>query len=72
MDKKKKRNFRQLLVNTQNTKNNNIIAEIKKASPSAGIIIEDYEPENIAIKYEQAGAGAISILTEQCHMPNAQ
>jgi len=65
LDKKKKRNFRELLVNSQNTKNNNIIAEIKKASPSAGIIIEDYEPENIAIKYEQAGAGAISILTEQ-------
>ena len=52
-------------MNSQINKKNNIIAEIKKASPSAGIIIEDYFPENIAIKYEQSGVDAISILTEQ-------
>ena len=65
LDKKKKRNFKELLRNSQSEKNNNIIAEIKKASPSAGIIIEDYVPENIAMKYERSGVGAISILTEQ-------
>ena len=45
-------------------KNTNIIAEIKKASPSAGEIIKEYNPEEIAIQYEKSGAGAISILTE--------
>ena len=65
LDNKKNRNFKELLINSQKNKYNNIIAEIKKASPSAGIIIEDYAPEEIAIKYEHSGVGAISILTEQ-------
>ena len=65
LDKKKKRNFKNLLIKSQVEQNINIIAEIKKASPSAGIIVEDYIPEKIAIKYEQSGVGAISILTEK-------
>ena len=65
LDKNKKRNFKKLLINSQLEKNNNIIAEIKKASPSAGIIVNDYIPEDIAMKYEKSGVGAISILTEQ-------
>ena len=65
LNKNKKRNFKQLLIDAQLKNNNNIIAEIKKASPSAGIIINNYEPENLAIKYEQSGVGAISILTEK-------
>ena len=61
---KTNRNFKKLLINSQKEKKNNIIAEIKKASPSAGLIIKDYFPENIAIDYEKSGAGSISILTE--------
>ena len=61
---KKNRGFKDLLINSQNKKNNNIIAEIKKRSPSAGIIIQNYFPEHIAIDYEKSGVGAISILTE--------
>ncbi|MCH9031126.1 MAG: indole-3-glycerol phosphate synthase TrpC [candidate division Zixibacteria bacterium] len=42
-----------------------IIAETKKASPSRGIMIADYNASEIALEYEKGGASAVSVLTEE-------
>ena len=56
-----KSNFKNNLENQAQA----IIAEIKKASPSAGIIAEDFNPISKAQEYEKMGARALSILTEE-------
>jgi len=42
-----------------------VIAEIKKASPSAGVIVKNYDPKTIAKQYLNSGASCLSILTEE-------
>ena len=57
------RNFLKKLV-TDNKKKYNLIAEIKKSSPSKGLICKNFNLEKIAKEYQKAGAKCLSVLTE--------
>ncbi len=59
------RNFFQAVSKTPVGKAVNLIAEIKKASPSAGIIRDDFDPVAIARIYQENGADALSVLTDE-------
>ena len=58
-------NFKEKILNNINHDKISIIAEIKKASPSAGIIIENYDPVEIADIYLKNNATCLSVLTEE-------
>ena len=58
-------NFKEKIQNNISNNKTSIIAEIKKASPSAGIIIDDYNPVEIANIYNDNKATCLSVLTEE-------
>ena len=58
-------NFKEKIENNIKENKFSIIAEIKKASPSAGIIIKDYDPVDIANIYNNKKASCLSVLTEE-------
>ncbi len=58
------RGFGQALQHITADRRVGLIAEVKKASPSAGILRPDYDPAQIARSYQNAGASCISVLTE--------
>ncbi len=58
------RNFYKAVTSPSN-RGINVIAEVKKASPSAGLIRQDFDPVEIAQTYENCGASAISVLTDE-------
>ena len=58
-------NFKDKIQNNIDNNKISLIAEIKKASPSAGVIIDDYNPIEIAKIYDNNKATCLSILTEE-------
>jgi len=59
----RRRDFRRSLTANEPA----IIAEIKKASPSKGVLSAEFNPESIARAYEKGGAAALSVLTDEQH-----
>ena len=57
--------FKKKIINNYNQDRISIIAEIKKASPSAGVIINDYNPVDIANIYKSNKVTCLSVLTEE-------
>ena len=57
--------FKKKIIERNSKKEISIIAEIKKASPSAGLIIKNFDPLNISKQYIENGASFLSVLTEE-------
>ena len=64
-EKYQKRGFIEAISKKVSSQETAIIAEIKKASPSKGLIREDFEPKKIAEDYEANGATSLSLLTDE-------
>ena len=61
----KHRNFSEKLIRSEQSNQIGVIAEVKKASPSKGILRENFEAKNIARLYENNAANCISVLTDE-------
>lgn len=57
--------YRRPFARALRTQHPAIIAEIKQASPSRGLLTENYDPARIARSYQQGGAAALSVLTDR-------
>lgn len=58
-------NFKEKIISNQEQKKISLIAEVKKASPSAGVIVKDFNPVKISSLYAESNVACLSVLTEE-------